>query len=366
MADFISLLQCPISGLPLRQLSNKEVVELNQKIDRKEIVHSHGKPSIKTVVEALKVEGKDFYYPVLEGIYCLLPHLVLVGKHESSFQLELEVDEVNAHLHHFYDEVAWQSHDAKPDGAQRLDQPRTPAGEYIRRCQDRVKRLLKPKGQYLLDLARRPSRSDSLAYSADYEYTLFADTSLPALRETKRQVKGKSFFILCDMTHLPFQTGTLDGCVSLHTTLYIPKRDQAKAIAQAYRVLKEESAFIVVYRWGTRSWWMRSLTFPWRLKAKYQKSLNKTSKELSYEAHGYQWFLSEIASRYPVTLKPWCSVHETFLNHYIRRSLFGKWLLKLIFTLEETFPKAMAKMSVYPMMVIVKKKHRLKREAYHV
>lgn len=367
MSDFISLLQCPISGLPIRQLSNKEVVELNQKIDQGGIVHSNGKPSVKTVVEALKVEGKDYYYPVLEGILCLLPHLVLVGTHETSFNFDLELDDVKQQLKDFYDEVGWHKEDNHFVDANDSEDLRPVSREYIRRCHERVKRFLKPKGKYLLDVASGPIQyPEYLSYSEDYEYRICADISLQGLREAKKKLKDKGIYVLCDMTHLPFQANTVDGCVSLHTIYHIPKDQQAKAIAEIYRVLREDSSLVVVYSWGNRSLLMNCLMLPWKVMAKLKaKSSEKRGADLYFYAHGYRWFTSEIASRYPVKLKPWRSVNVPFLKKYVHGSILGKWLLKFIYRLEEIFPKAMARIGAYPMMVIEKKRQRQGREAYH-
>ncbi len=359
MEDFISILCCPISRLPLVKLFDQEVSELNKKIDQGQIMHCHGKRAIKTLVEVLKVQGKEYYYPVIDGILCLLPHLVLVGPGENVALLNIEMDDVKNQLQDFYNEVGWQKENKHFVDAVDSEDLRPVSREYIGRCHQRVKRHLNPSGRYLLDVASGPIQYDDyLSYSKDYQYRICADISIQGLKQAQAKLKDKGLYVLCDMTCLPFELNAVDGVVSLHTIYHIPKEQQAKAFSEIYRVLKPNCKMVVVYSWGPRSWLMNIFLLPWKVLGRAKKWLQKSSQTgpaIYFYAHDYQWFLSEIKSRYRVQLKPWRSVNVPFLQKFCHSFLFGKYLLRFVYQLEEWFPKVLGRLGAYPMLVFEKK-----------
>lgn len=356
MEDFISILRCPITKLPLVKLFEQEVYELNKKMDRGEILHCNGKPAIKTLVDVLKVQGKEYYYPIVDGILCLIPHLVLMGKSCEPIKT-VEMNAVKQQLQDFYNEVGWQKDNEHFIDATSSEDLREVSSEYIARCHQRVKQHLNPNGRYLLDVASGPIQYDAyLEYSKDYQYRICADISLQGLKQAKAKLKEKGLYVLCDMTCLPFETNVVDGVVSLHTIYHIPATEQAKAFAQIYRVLKPGHKMVVVYSWGSQSLFMNLTLLPWKLLSLIKRKVGTQAQApIYFHAHKYQWYLSEIKSRYPVKLMPWRSVNVPFLKKFCHKYLGGKWLLKLIFALEKRFPQLFGRFGAYPMLVFEKK-----------
>lgn len=359
MEDFISILRCPVTKLPLVKLFNQEVSELNKRVDRGEIFHCNGKRAIKTLVEVLKVQGKDYYYPVVDGILCLLPHLILIGDYQENKWLDVKVDDVKKQLQDFYDEVGWQKEDEHFVDAVDSEDLRLVSKEYINRCHQRVKRYLNPKGRYLLDVASGPIQyPEYLSYSEDYQYRICADISLQGLKQAQEKLGEKGLYVLCDMTNLPFEASVVDGVVSLHTIYHIPKEQQATAFTEIYRVLKPKRSMVVVYSWGPRSLLMNLFLLPWKLLNKLKASVkgsDANGPSIYFYAHNYKWVKSELNTRFSVQIKPWRSVNVPFLKKFCHTLFFGKYLLRFVYWCEERFPKFMGRFGAYPMLIIEKK-----------
>lgn len=67
-------------------------------------------------------------------------------------------------------------------------------------------------------------------------------TSLSALaiKEAAIRLKGKGIFILGDMTNIPLKENCVDGIISMHTVYHVPRPEQTKAVAEAYRGLSHQ------------------------------------------------------------------------------------------------------------------------------
>lgn len=359
LMEFISILRCPNTERPLERMTQTEVDDLNAKIKNGEVFQCDGTQPQTTYEAVLKVKNRDLYYPIVDDIYCLLPNLVLVGKTESNTKLNAQMDAAKQQLQDFYNEVGWQKDESHFVDAVDSEDLRGVSEEYRNRCHDRVKRHLHPSGKYLLDVASGPIQYDAyLRYSEDYQYRVCADISLKGLKEAQKKLKDRGLYVLCDMTHLPFDSNALDGIVSLHTIYHIPKDQQLKAFSEIYRVLQPGRSMVVVYSWGNRSLFMNMALFPWKLvnllKRLAPKRGSATNGDIYFYAHGYGWYLNELKSRFPVTLKPWRSANVPFLKRFIHRPLLGRWVLKFLFTLEERFPDLMGRHGAYPMLVFEK------------
>jgi hypothetical protein len=66
------------------------------------------------------------------------------------------------------------------------------------------------------------------------------------------------------------------------------------------------------------------------------------------------WLKQEIGSLMPVKIWCWRSVSVRFLRTIIHPHLAGKFLLKVIYWLEERFPGFFGKHGQYPLIVLVK------------
>ena len=339
------LLKCPITGHDLRWLTQDELNNLNQRFE-----------PVSPIVEALKSEQHDIFYPVIEDILYLLPDLALRQDCEvpsANGGVQLTKQEVKE----FYDNFGWKASLGIYQDAKDSEDLRDVSRDYIKKCHLRLKKYLPSKGEYLLDVASGPIQYPAyLSYSEQYNYRICADISLRALQEAKKKLGDKGIYLLCDVTRLPLKNNKIDAVVSLHTLYHVPKDEQLLAFSELYRVLKPQGKSVVVYSWGRHSLLMRLFLLPQKLFSFIKRKLiSKKGETLYFYAHPYQWFSSEIAAHYSTELFSWRSVNVPFLKTFVHGLLGGKNLLKVIFWLEERFPYYMGRFGAYPVFVSVKK-----------
>jgi ubiquinone/menaquinone biosynthesis C-methylase UbiE len=232
----------------------------------------------------------------------------------------------------------------------------------------RINRHLKRRGKYILDAASGPIQyPEYLTYSQNFEQRICVDISFRALQEAKRKLGDKGIYILADITNLPFKENSVDNAVSLHTIYHVPEDEQGKALAELHRVIKSDSAAIVIYDWGKHSLAMNITDLPYKVISKligvYRNLLNRGARKpaensqptLYYYPHTYKWAIEQ-ANKLNININifSWRSVSVFFMRSYIYQWLWGKQILKLIYLLEEKFPKLTGRFGRYPMLIIQK------------
>ena len=162
----------------------------------------------------------------------------------------MDETEVKQQVREFYNQVGWQ---VVSDGLYqnaRYEDLRPVAREYIHRCHLRVKRHLKPGGQYLLDAGSGPIQyPEYLTYSAGYQYRVCLGLSSVALVEARKRIGERGLFVVGDVANLPFKEGVFDGIVSLHTLHHLPAADQKQAYQDMFRTLRAGKRMVVVNGW---------------------------------------------------------------------------------------------------------------------
>jgi ubiquinone/menaquinone biosynthesis C-methylase UbiE len=268
----------------------------------------------------------------------------------------------------FYDRVAWkrQASGSYTD-AVRFDDLRSVTDEYRRRCNLRVNHYLKKRGKYLLDIASGPIQfPEYLTFSEGYDFRICADISHTALVEAKKVLDKRSFYIQCDITHLPFKANIINGIVSLHTIYHVPAAEQRNAFLELHRVLKPNGQAVVVYSWANHSLFMKVASLPYRAIGLARRLVKKcknivptttlpTEPLLYFRAFPYSWFKNNLKPIIHFDIVVWRSVNVAFLKTYIHRNLFGNTLLRWIFRLEELWPAILGRIGAYPMFILKKK-----------
>jgi ubiquinone/menaquinone biosynthesis C-methylase UbiE len=294
--------------------------------------------------------------------------------------------EVKQRVRQFYDRVGWQT---VADGTYqnaRYEDMRAVSRDYIHRCHLRVARFLKPSGRYLLDAGSGPVQyAEYLAYSAGYQRRVCVDISVVALHEARRRIGEHGLFVVADVANLPFKSEPFEGVVSLHTLHHLPLDEQARAYAELYRVLSPGSTAVVVNGW-TDSLLMRRLDWlvrgmerlgglAGRLRgretarrvAQSESTQAQTIRPLqTSEEKGKQptgtfvhkldaaWLARNIGGKMRYDLYPWRSVSVRFLRSVIHDVTAGRLWLRLLFWLEERFPRFFAEKGQYPMVILQK------------
>jgi SAM-dependent methyltransferase len=214
-----------------------------------------------------------------------------------------------------------------------------------------------------------------VSYSDGFEHRICVDLSVVALAAARQNVGEKGIYAVGDITNLPFEDDSLDGVVSLHTIYHVPRDEQPVAFREIYRVLKPGASAVIVYFWQTTPWRNRSaairtVLLPSRALRRVVRLARTTTVRLRpgtseaprsaagepglyFHAHDYQWFVHQDWP-FRVEILVWSSVDSAFLRKYVRPRLLGKHVLKVVYWLEESFPRLAGRVGKYPMLVIRK------------
>jgi SAM-dependent methyltransferase len=279
---------------------------------------------------------------------------------------------LKAQVRQFYDQVGWQSEGDGFYQNARYEDLRPVSREYIHRCHLRVKAQLNSQGKYLLDAGSGPIQyPEYLTYSQGYPYRVCLDISWVALIEARKRIGDHGLFVVADVANLPFRCDAFDSIVSLHTLHHLSAAEQKKAYVDLHRTLCPGGRMVIVNGW-TDSPFMRRFQ-PWvnfmeraagwlarrrirlegptedpppatptpRPTGTYVQKLNATA-------------LKKELSEFKPEIRVWRSVSVRFLRAVIHDRLGGRWWLRLLFWLEERFPRYFGENGQYPLIVIKK------------
>jgi len=280
--------------------------------------------------------------------------------------------EIRQQVREFYDSVGWQQIGDGLYQNARYEDLRPVSQEYIHRCHLRVKRYLPAAGQLLLDAGSGPIQyPEYLEYSQGYEHRVCLDISRLALVEARNRIGEHGFYIVGDISRLPFATGVFTGVVSLHTIHHVPTERQGEAFRELHRVQEERGRAVVVYSWGGHSLLMRIFRSPIRLAEKMIarrldhrtvqepqesdeiKSLLQASGTFA-EHYDRKWIRHQLERLPQYDIVVWRSVSTAFLRALVHRWAFGRAFLRLLYSVEEMVPHLMGRVGQYPMIVFGK------------
>jgi ubiquinone/menaquinone biosynthesis C-methylase UbiE len=282
----------------------------------------------------------------------------------------------------FYDQVGWQAIGETLYQNAQYEDLRPVSQVYLHRCHMRVKRHLADSGTYFLDAGSGPVQyPEYLTYSECYQARVCMDISIVALKEARKRVGEHGFYVLGDITHLPFKSDVFDGISALHTIHHVPMADKGLAYGELHRTLRPERSMVVVDGWTNaplmvhskrfmagmqrlRGWWERK-TKKVTEEPEDQKLLSRQSKEPSveektrpagtfvekFDADG---LIELLTGKMNFEILVWRSVSVAFLRAVIYPDWGGRFWLKVLFWLEERFPRLLGRVGQYPLVVIHK------------
>ena len=267
----------------------------------------------------------------------------------------------------FYNEIGWQmEQDGNFQNAQYEDL-RPVSAEYIARAHARVARHLPKSGRYLLDAGSGPVQYDAyLQYSEAYERRVCLDLSFVALKQAKTKLGARGWCVVADIAHLPFKPEAFDGIVSLHTIHHLPADEKPGCYLGLYERLIPGGSMVTVDGWSEhklRKTWTLLIRLAERLrrdKKPGQAAGAQTAPAESKPAGTYvvknsaAWFKTAVGSQLPAQILTWRSVSVHFLRTVIQPEWGGKFWLKVLYRLEECFPRYFGENGQYPLIVIRK------------
>lgn len=282
----------------------------------------------------------------------------------------------------FYDRVGWQTVNADMYQNAQYEDLRPVSQDYIHRCHLRVNRHIAKEGQYLLDAGSGPVQyPEYLTYSEGYQARVCMDISIVALKEARKRLGDHGRYVVGDIAHLPFKSDVFDGIVSLHTIHHVSLEDKLPAYDELYRTLTPGKTMVVVNGW-TNAPLMRWLTrfmaaikqfHDWRRKKKegtkpvepavepgglspQETDQGSAPAGTFVQKLDAEWLTQALKERMDFEILVWRSVSVRFLRSVIYPEWGGRFWLKVIYWLEERFPRLLGRIGQYP-LVVVKKPH---------
>ena len=264
-------------------------------------------------------------------------------------------------LETFYDEFGWlKSENNQYNDAVVFEDLREVSKSYIHNCHMRLKTFLPKSGKYFLDAASGPIQFDEcLEYSKNFEYRVCIDLSSRALNEARKKIGNKGIFILGNIANMPIKSAKIDAAISLNTIYHIPKEQQVDAFKEIYRVLSEKAPGLIIYEWGRYSHLINLFVLPHKVKNHINKwfkvfnSDNLAQPDIYFHAFNRGYF-DESKVGFKIKTYVWRSISVPFMKMYIHKWLFGEKILKMIYKIEEKFPKVAGNMGEYPLFYFEK------------
>jgi len=364
------ILICPVTQERLQALTGDELAQINRSIAQKELVFYDGRPVLRGLTAGYRSAKSGYAYAQEEGILYLLRKdaVVLapaVGRGEARANLRKEKQEVKQ----FYDQVGWQ----KDEEGQYVDyqthtDQRPFFQEYASRCYLRLKKYLRSQGTYFLDVASGPiAGADTLTLSRAFAFHVCVDLSRRALVEAKTKLGEKGIYLLADITNLPLRDESMDAVISIGTIYHVPADEQGRAFQELHRVLRPGGTAAVAYSWGNEFLPAKLMHFLNSILGKRPKALlerlwgknlgsvppGSGVPSLYFHAHPYSWF-NRSNLGFEVQILSLSSLNQILSQLIIQPWLFGRQILRMIFALEEKFPRFFGRWGQYPLILIRK------------
>ena len=273
------------------------------------------------------------------------------------------MDNTKQQVREFYDQIGWSQVGSGLYQNARYEDLRPISHEYIHKCHLRVNRYLAANGDFLLDAGSGPVQwPEYLTYSAGYRFRVCADISITALREARTRLGRRGLYVVADIANLPFRGDVFDGAVSMHAIHHLPLSEHKHAYQELVRVLKPARNAVVVNGWDNPRL-MRAAEPFIRLGRFLSGRAAKRKKDwanVEDQAGTFvgkmtpSWLKSELKGAVSIEIHPWRSLSPRFMRWFVRPQMGGRLFLRIVFWLEERFPRFFGENGQYPLIVISK------------
>lgn len=268
--------------------------------------------------------------------------------------------EIKRQVRTFYNRVGWKEISEGLYQNARYEDLRPIAQEYIHRCHQRVQRYIAPRGRFFLDAGSGPIQyPEYLEYSHGYEKRVCADISHTALIAARQRIGDHGLFAVSDVSRLPFAPEVFDGVVSLHTIHHLPEEDHVSAYLELARVLALGRRAAVVNGWDRSPLMDRLDTLKGWMKTRKGvafKEMDAEEKEAGTHVvkHDARWLRQALDGRLNYRIRVWRTMSTNVMRFFIRPEWGGRYWLRLLFWLEDRFPRFFGERGLYPLVVIQK------------
>lgn len=358
MVDVLcEIAQCPLTGQPLVPVGGPELAAINARVADRSLEHADGAAVAKPLAQAVRTRDGAIAYRVDGKLAALLPELAILLQPGAAATPPPNTEK--SIVRNFYETFGWQKEAGEFRDTLTFVDRRPASMEYLNRCHRRMRRHLATRGRFFLDAASGPVHHEEYRrFSEGFDYRVCVDFSAVALVEAQQNLGDHGVYVVGDVTRLPFRADAFEAAVSLHTIYHVPSDEQRAAFEELYRVLKPNGTSVVVYQWPRN----RALGAIWdaarNATAAVRRTLGRRSPTraappLYAHAHTYEWFRSQ-EWPFDAEVRVWRSVGGGFLRRFVPGGHAGRFVLHLLYALEERAPRIAGRFGRFPMIVIRK------------
>lgn len=277
------------------------------------------------------------------------------------------VDEAEQKVALFYNNKGWVAHSGVTEDAQRFEDLRHCAADYVSKCRLRVMRHIPTNGEYIIDMASGPIQyPEYLKFSSGFKKRYCVDLSADALSKAKELLGEHGEYLHGSFFDLNLNNDFFDCAISLHTIYHMDKYKQEEAVRKLIRIVKKGRPIIIIYSnpnafYSNPNSLLRKLVKAYKMVRSFGRrpAANRTSviqvePDLYFFRHElYWWQLFEDVAN--VKILPWRTFGTEMQKQIFPNNFIGKLMFKILFYIEDLFPKFFTKFGMYPMIVMIKK-----------
>ena len=277
----------------------------------------------------------------------------------------------------FYENYGWTRTDngVYKDTAAFVD-TRPVMQAYHQRSMSRLADYFEKGGRLFLDAGCGAQVSDDyMSIGSRFQQRVCVDISSNALREAREKLGEKTWYVVADITALPFRDAHFAGILCAHVLYHLSPDEQAPAINELHRIQQRGGVCVIVYTWATclmtnialylnprmllpkipgMRWLWRTFLKPYAKTASNAPVPAPDAPSLYFHPQDYHWYRTTVANRMSVTLGCWQAVSLPFSQAFVLDKTFTPFLLTLISGLEQMFPAFMGRVGAYPLFILRK------------
>jgi ubiquinone/menaquinone biosynthesis C-methylase UbiE len=258
----------------------------------------------------------------------------------------------------FYNTEGWREVNGNTEDANRFEDLRKYSREYVSKCRLRLLKFIPQKGEHILDMASGPIQyPEYLKYSEGYLKRHCVDLSLDALNIARKKIGIHGEYHHGSFFDLPFETNFFDCSLSVHTIYHMDKEMQSFAVRKLIDITKKNCPVIIIYSNPNSIVNYFTKSFVAKLLRKFkvrQSSQNFGKTVLYFHAHDLSWW-NQFQDLAEIKIYPWRSFDSDYQKRLFPDNFIGKFMFRLLFRLEDSFPFFFAKFFQYPIIVLTKK-----------
>jgi ubiquinone/menaquinone biosynthesis C-methylase UbiE len=277
------------------------------------------------------------------------------------------VDEAEKKVALFYNNKGWIARSGVTEDARRFEDLRQCAADYVSKCRLRVRRHIPASGECIIDMASGPIQyPEYLQYSSGFKKRYCVDLSADALSKAKELIGEHGEYLHGSFFDLNLNDDFFDCAISLHTIYHMDKHKQEEAVRKLIRIVKKGQPIIIIYSnpnafYSNPNSLLRKLVKAYKMIRGFGRRsvadatpVIQVEPDLYFYRHELFWW-QRFADVTNVKILPWRTFGTEMQKQIFPNNFIGKLMFKILFYIEDLFPRYFTKFGAYPMIVMIKK-----------